>query len=53
MIYVLILVGWGVSGAPTIAMTDFNSFETCQAALEKIRGSQGHGRGIDGECVPK
>jgi hypothetical protein len=53
MMYVLILVGWGVSGAPTIAMTDFNSYDTCQAALERVQGSKGYGRGIDGECVPK
>jgi hypothetical protein len=44
MMYVLILVGWGVSGAHTIAMIDFNSFKTCQDALEKIQGSQGYGK---------
>ena len=53
MMYVLILIGWGISGTPTIAMEEFNSFDTCQAALEKVRGSQGYGRGIDGKCVPK
>ena len=54
MMYVLILIGYGhVTAPPSMAMIEFNSLETCQAALEKVEGPKGHVRGIDGMCVPK
>lgn len=54
MMYVLILIGYGqVTAPPSMAMMEFNSLETCQAALEKVEGPKGYGSGIDGICVPK
>jgi hypothetical protein len=54
MMYVLILIGYSqLSNPPSMAMMEFNSLETCQAALKKVEGRYGYGSGIKGMCVTK
>jgi hypothetical protein len=54
MMYVLILIGYGqVTAPPSMAMMEFNSKKTCEAAPEKVEGPKGYSSGVVGMCVPK